>query len=140
MTTAQSKGGIERARSLDLVVRGRIAKAAAAARWARVDPRKVLADGELMGSFCRKFGLKYLFAFGSILTPGFGPNSDVDILYVLGTKSFGYSEYCNAVEDLQQLFGRNVDFINRTVIEQSANPFRRRVILDSAKLIYEEAK
>ncbi len=137
VSSAQSLGGRARAKRLTRDERRRIAKNAARARWANFGPREVLENREVIEGFCRRYGLRALYAFGSILTPGFGRASDVDLLYVVGSKPFGYSDYCDAMEELQTLLGREVDFINRGIIEQSSNRVRRRAILDTAKLIYE---
>lgn len=89
-----------------------------------------------MEAFCNKYDLRRLYAFGSILTPTFGKASDVDLLYEPRAR-LGYGKYCDAVEELRTLFGRSVDFIDRSLIERSANEFRRQAILDTAKLVYE---
>lgn len=135
----QSLGGQARARRLTQQQRRRIARQAARARWK--DPRKVLADHALLEAFCRKYKLRGLYAFGSILTPSFTKTSDVDLLYVpekdLSESGLDYLTYSNAVEELSEMLGRNVDFIHRRLIEQSENEFRRQAILSSARPIYE---
>ena len=40
-------------------------------------------------------------------------------------------------EELQVIFGRDVDLITRAGIENSRNPFRRQEILSSAVVIYD---
>jgi uncharacterized protein len=132
--SAQSLGGRARAKRLSRDERRRIASFAARARWA--DPRKVLEDRALIADFCHKYGLQKLYAFGSILTPSFGKGSDVDLLYV-AEKPLDYAVYCDAVDELRSLFGRTVDLVNKQVIEHSANEFRRRAILGTARPIYE---
>jgi predicted nucleotidyltransferase len=132
----QSLGGRARARRLSSDERRRIARRAAHARWNKTDPRKVLDDRALMEDFCRRHGLRALYAFGSIVTSSFHETSDVDLLYV-PEKPLGYAAYCDAVDELRTLFGRPVDFINREVIERSANVARRRAILSTAKALHE---
>lgn len=132
--TAQSLGGRTRARRLTRDERRQIARKAARARW--VDPRKVLKDGPAIGRFCQKYGIRQLYAFGSILTPAFTKRSDVDLLYV-SERPLDYASYCDAVEELRTLFGRHVDFVDRKLIEQSPNEFRRRAILGTARPVYE---
>lgn len=96
----------------------------------------MLANRALLEAFCRKYGLRRLYAFGSILTSRFGKGSDVDLLYV-AERPLDYAKLFDAVEELQGMLGRRVDFIDKRVIEKSENAFRRRSILDSAKVIYE---
>jgi predicted nucleotidyltransferase len=134
MASPQSRGGRTRARRLTGDRRREIARKAARARW--TDPRKVLRDRPLIESFCQRYGLQRLYAFGSILTPAFTNKSDVDLLYVPKTR-LDYSRYCDAVEELRALFGRSVEFIDRKVIEESPNEFRRQAILGSAMAVYE---
>jgi predicted nucleotidyltransferase len=123
-----------RARRLTSDERRQIARTAAHARW--TDPRKVIRDRPLIEGFCRKYGLRRLYAFGSILRPAFTRKSDIDLLYVPETP-LDYARYCEAVEDLRALFGRSVDFIDFKLIEESPNEFRRRAILGTARVIYE---
>jgi uncharacterized protein len=130
----QSLGGRARARRLTGEERRRIARRAARARWK--DPRKVLGDRALIEDFCRRYRLRGLFAFGSILTPTFTKSSDVDLLYVPETR-LDYMTYTQAVDELNVMFGRRVDFIDRRLVEQSPNEFRRRAILGSARPVFE---
>jgi uncharacterized protein len=96
----------------------------------------VIQDRAVIEDFCRKYGLRALYAFGSILTASFGKGSDVDLLYV-SDRPLGYTAYCEAVDELRALFGRRVDLVNRDVIENSRNEIRRRGILGTARLMYE---
>jgi predicted nucleotidyltransferase len=130
----QSLGGRARARRLTRDERRRIARRAAQARWR--DPRKVLADRAVIGDFCRRYGLRGLYVFGSILTPRFTRTSDVDLLYVAEPR-LDYATYRQAVEELGAMLGRRVDLIDRRVVEHSLNEFRRRSILGSARPVYE---
>jgi predicted nucleotidyltransferase len=134
MASPQSLGGRTRARRLTGEERRQIARGAARARW--TDPQKVIRDRPLIESFCHKYGLRRLYAFGSILTPDFTRKSDVDLLYV-PKAPLDYTRYCDAVEELRTLFGRSVDFIDRKLIEDSPNEFRRRAILGTARVVYE---
>jgi uncharacterized protein len=134
MASPQSLGGRTRARRLTSTERRQIARKAARARW--IDPRKVIRDRPVIERFCRKYELRRLYAFGSILTPRFGRKSDVDLLYVPGTP-LGYARYCDAVDELRSIFGRPIDFIDRKLIEESPNEFRRRAILGTARALYE---
>ena len=138
-TTPQRLGGLARARRLPPSRRRQIAQRAARARWNKVDPRAVLDDADAVGTLCRRHGIARLHVFGSILTPRFGPASDVDLLYERD-RPFGYDEYCDAVDDLRRLLRRGIDLVNRAVVDKSANPFRRREILGSARKIYDASE
>jgi|SRR5450432_1683983 len=131
-------GGLERARRLAPARRRQIARRAAQARWKKIDPREVLKSGASIAELCRRHGIIRLHAFGSILTKTFGSDSDVDLLYER-SRPFGYGEYCDAVDELETLLGRDVDLVNMDVVARSQNPFRRREILETARKIYDAA-
>ena len=67
-------------------------------------PREELAD------FCRCHHVRRLSFFGSILTPNFRPDSDIDIL-VEFTEGVPVGLFARGLmqQDLTELFGREVD-------------------------------
>jgi predicted nucleotidyltransferase len=94
-------------------------------------PMDVIAD------FCKRRQIKQLELFGSALRDDFGPESDLDFLYVLDPPdAWIFSDFLDAQEELAGLLGRDVDLISRHVIEQSPNPWRRRNILGAARVVY----
>ncbi len=96
--------------------------------WARIE------------AFCRKWGIAELALFGSVLRDDFGPDSDVDVLvrYTPDAEPSLFN-HVEKEEELAEIFGRRVDMLSRKAIERSENPFRRRSILESARVIYEAA-
>jgi predicted nucleotidyltransferase len=68
----------------------------------------------------------------------FGPASDVDILY---EREAGHREtlgsFTAASDAFADLFGRRVDFIKRSLVENSKNPHRRQSILEDERVVYE---
>jgi len=131
-----SLGGFQRARSLSKSERKKIASKAATVRWR--DPCKVIKDVTFLKGFCDKYEIMELYVFGSILRPDFSRQSDVDFLYVCETR-MGYSRYCDAVDELKSVLGRDVDLIEKSVIESSTNPYRRHEILSTAQMIHAKA-
>jgi uncharacterized protein len=105
-------------------------------RRKNIDPRGVLKDASKVAEFCRRHDIVRLHAFGSVVTRASGSDRDVDLLYER-PRPFGYDEYCDAVDDLKALLGRDVDLVNMDVVVRSQNPFRRRAILETARLIYD---
>jgi uncharacterized protein len=106
-------------------------------------PRKALnakpkINPQRLKRLCRRHRIQRLALFGSILRDDFGPDSDVDILIdpVQGHMRTLGSRVA-AQEDLEQLFGRRVDLVKRSVIEAATNEIRRRSILDTARVIYD---
>ena len=82
-------------------------------------------------AFCRKWGIAELALFGSVLRDDFGPDSDVDVLV-----RYTPDAQPSLFDHVDEIFGRPVDLLSRKAIERSRNPFRRRSILDSARVIY----
>jgi predicted nucleotidyltransferase len=118
--------------NLSSAERAHNARRAACARWRK--PKKIIKDHAILDAFCRKYGLKALYAFGSVLRRDFGPKSDVDLLYK-GTIDF--STLCRATDELEIIFGRKVDFINFDVFVYGRNRTRCDHILSTAVLLWE---
>ena len=88
-------------------------------------------------AFCRKWGIAELALFGSVLRDDFRADSDVDVLvsYAPDAKPSLFDQV-DKEEELEAIFGRPVDLVSRRAIEESENPFRRRAILGSARVVY----
>ena len=99
-----------------------------------VDPRR-------LARICKKHHITRLSLFGSVVRDDFGPASDVDILY---EREVGFHEnlatLVAANEAFADLFGRRVDFIQRSLIENSKNPHRRQSILEDERVVYENGR
>ena len=103
-------------------------------------PAKVPILWDRIEEFCRKWGVAELALFGSVLRDDFGPDSDVDVLVRYSPDAQpSLFDYADKIEELEAIFGRPVDLVSRKAIEKSRNPFRRRSILDSARVIYAAA-
>jgi uncharacterized protein len=90
-----------------------------------------------LDSFCRKWEIRELALFGSVLRDDFGPNSDVDVLATFESgATWSLLDLVQAELELQQVFGRPVDLLARSSVERSENWIRRRRILESARTIY----
>jgi predicted nucleotidyltransferase len=85
-------------------------------------------------AFCRKWGVTALALFGSVLTPDFRPDSDLDVLVTFETGSrvslFGFAEM---QEELSEMFGREVDLVEKVALR---NPFVRNHVLHHNHVIY----
>jgi hypothetical protein len=89
---------------------------------------------ERLAAFCRKWKIKELALFGSVLREDFRPDSDVDVLVEFAPD--GGVTFDNRVEILDELavlFGREVDLVEKDGIR---NPFRRYSILTSKQVLY----
>jgi predicted nucleotidyltransferase len=129
-------GGQARSKSLSRIRRKEIARQAANARWLYKDPREIIHNREAIASLCQKYGIKTLIAFGSVLGPDFKKNSDVDLLYLTEKQSLGFDSFFSTLEDFEKLFGRKVDLISMTVVDNSHNEFFRRSVFENNEVIY----
>lgn len=100
----------------------------------RVDPRR-------LARICKKHHIKRLSLFGSVVRDDFGPQSDVDILYESEAGQLDtLSSFTAASDAFADLFGRRVDFIERSLIENSKNRLRRQSILEDERVVYENGR
>ena len=87
--------------------------------------------------FCRRWKIRELAVFGSVLRDDFRDDSDVDLLVVFEEPSdVHFSDMLDMREGLASLFGRPVDLVERSVVENSENYIRRQHILQSSRLVY----
>ncbi len=91
-------------------------------------------DLDALAAFCRKWRIRELSVFGSVLREDFGPESDLDFL-VSFEEGAGWSlwDLVDMREELVELTGREVDFV---VKEALRNPYRREGILAHREIIY----
>lgn len=99
---------------------------------ARIDiPRQV------MEQFFRRWKITELALFGSVLRDDFTPQSDVDVLVrFVPDAGHGLFDLVRMQDELSEILGRPVDLVTRNAVEQSRNELRRKLILDSAEVIY----
>jgi predicted nucleotidyltransferase len=87
--------------------------------------------------FCRRWKIRELAAFGSVLRQDFGADSDVDLLVTFHPDAnWGLLEQATMESELATILGRRVDLVSRRAIERSPNWIRRRTILESAEAIH----
>lgn len=87
-----------------------------------------------LDELCRRWQVSELAFFGSVLHDEFGPESDIDVLVSFDPDApWNLWEFIQMKEELAELWGRNVDLVEK---EGLRNPYRRRAILDSKKVIY----
>lgn len=85
---------------------------------------------------CRKYKVKTLYAFGSVLTERFSIDSDVDLLVNFNSE-IDYTNYTDNYFDfyysLRSLFNRDVDLVDESAIQ---NKFFRTEVDSTKYLIY----
>ncbi len=90
-----------------------------------------------IAGFCERWQVTQLALFGSVLRDDFGPGSDIDVLVEFAREArHSLFDMVRMEEELSEIFGREVDLVERAGIEQSRNYLRRRAILESAETIY----
>ncbi len=88
-------------------------------------------------SFCRRWQVAELSLFGSIVREDFGPDSDVDLLVQFHPQArHTLIDMARMEQELSRIFGRDIDLVERSAIEQSRNHIRRKAILQSAEPIH----
>jgi hypothetical protein len=94
-------------------------------------PRKRLAE------FCRRWKIIELALFGSVLRDDFRPTSDIDLLVSFSPRAkISLFDLVRMQNELKDIFGREVDLVERNAIEKSENYIRRKSILSNTKVIY----
>jgi predicted nucleotidyltransferase len=94
-------------------------------------PRKKLAE------FCKRWKITELAFFGSVLREDFGPSSDIDLLVSFSPRTkISLFDLVRMQNELKEIFGREVDLVERGAIEKSENYIRRKNILSNTKVIY----
>lgn len=99
--------------------------------------RKPLVDLDAVAAFCKKYRVRSLALFGSVLRADFTPASDVDVLVDLGERHVSVREMFRMVDHLEAVFGRRVDMVERSNLK-NVDPIRRKEILAAAWVIYDE--
>jgi uncharacterized protein len=92
---------------------------------------------ENIGDFCKKWGVRELSLFGSVLRNDHRPDSDIDILvdFKPGVER-SLLDLVSMTDELKAIFGREVDLVTRNAVENSENYIRRKAILSSLEVVY----
>ena len=89
---------------------------------------------ERIESFCRKWRVTEFALFGSVLTPEFRPDSDVDVLVTFEDGApWSLWDFGDMREELVEFFGRQVDLVEKKALR---NPFRKQSILTTRQVVY----
>jgi predicted nucleotidyltransferase len=94
-----------------------------------------------LAAFCKRWKVIEFALFGSAVREDFSAQSDIDALVSFAPHStWSLLDHFQMKQELQEIFGREVDLITRRALEQSRNPLLRSEILNSAKTLYLERK
>ena len=96
----------------------------------RIANRHIAIPEETIRTFCKKWKIQSFSFYGSIMRDDFRPDSDIDVMIEFSPGDRTSVLDMGAMqEELEALFSRNVDLVERKLIEQSENYIRRKGIL-----------
>ncbi len=88
-----------------------------------------------INALCANHKVRSLYAFGSVLTPNFNTNSDIDL--IVDFKEIDVKDYADNYFDLkfslQDIFNRPVDLLEEQAIK---NPYFKQVVNQTKELVY----
>jgi hypothetical protein len=94
---------------------------------------RISASPEQVAAFCRKWKVKELSVFGSVLREDFSGNSDVDVLVeTLPESELGW-DWLDMQNEFALMLGRKVDLVFKDGLR---NPYRRDEILRTRRILY----
>ena len=98
---------------------------------------QVSVPGSQLAEYCRANGITRLDVFGSALRADFGSDSDIDLLVEFEPdRTLGLFDFAPMEQELAGIFGRKVDLVERSAVEQNRNYIRRAAILGSTETIH----
>ena len=90
-----------------------------------------------IAEFCRRWKITEFALFGSVLRDDFRPDSDIDVLVAfMPGASWRFYDLISMKEELESMFGRPVDLVEKRLVECSENYIRRKHILKHMETIY----
>ncbi len=98
---------------------------------------RIPIDHEKITEFCRRWKITEFALFGSVLRDDFRPESDVDVLVTFAPETrYSLFDLVHMQDELKEIFGREVDLVERKAVERSENYIRRKHILRSIEPVY----
>jgi predicted nucleotidyltransferase len=92
---------------------------------------------DAIAEFCRKWRIRELALFGSVLRDDFRPDSDIDVLVTFDDAAeWSLLDHVRMQDELGGIVGRQVDVLTRRSVERSENPRRKHEILSTAHTVY----
>jgi predicted nucleotidyltransferase len=105
-----------------------------------MNPSTINLSIDAIKTFCQKWQIAEFSVFGSVLREDFRPDSDLDVLVSFFPHApWTLIDLVTMQHELQQLVNRDVDLIEKRVIEKSENWIRRNEILNTAQILYSQA-
>ena len=90
-------------------------------------------------AFCRRWGVSEFALFGSVLRADFNEASDIDVLVTFAPGVvYTFKDAARMEAELEAIFGKAVDLVDKQAVQESPNYIRRKSILSSAEVVYAE--
>ena len=97
----------------------------------------VAVSKDKVAEFCRRWKITEFALFGSVLRDDFRPDSDIDVLVSFAPEAcWRFYDLVSMKEELEAMFGRPVDLVEKRLVEHSENYIRRKHILNHREIIY----
>ncbi|RLA84116.1 MAG: DNA polymerase subunit beta [Deltaproteobacteria bacterium] len=92
---------------------------------------------EAIADFCRRWRVVEFAVFGSALREDFRSDSDVDVMVTFEPGvQWPFQQWLEMIRELEGIFGRKVDLVERRSVEESKNYIRRKHILNHLERVY----
>ncbi|MFZ5921585.1 MAG: nucleotidyltransferase family protein [Chloroflexota bacterium] len=99
--------------------------------------QKVVISRRKIAAFCRRWKVVEFSLFGSVLREDFRPDSDIDVLVSFAPDArISLFDLVDMENELKDVFGRDVDLVEKEAIQRSENYIRRKSILENTEVIY----
>jgi predicted nucleotidyltransferase len=97
----------------------------------------IALDPVRLADIARRYGIRELALFGSVLRQDFGPSSDVDVLvrFQRGSPVKDLIDFIEVKQELEDLIGRPVDLVEPHTLD----PRIRETVLQNRLVIYDAA-
>ena len=97
--------------------------------------RIIVSNLDRIIEICKLHKVSKLFVFGSVLSPNFSKNSDIDFLVSFENVSLAdYADnYFQLKSSFEKLFNRSIDLLEDSALK---NPYLRKSIDSEKKIIY----
>lgn len=94
-------------------------------------------SSEKLALFCKRWKVTEFALFGSVLRADFGHDSDIDVMVTFAPEArWSLLDLVRMQQELEDIFGRSVDLVEKEAIIRSPNYIRRKNIMQSARVIY----
>ena len=87
---------------------------------------------EEIAAFCRRYHIRKLALFGSVLRDDFTPDSDVDVLVEFEPGHVPGLAFIKIQDELSQMLGRDVDLNTVACL----SPYFRQEVLDETEVLH----